>query len=320
MTSRYTNPVHHGYFADPFVLRHDDAWYAYGTRIPALPDRVLEVLRSRDMVRWESLGGALDRVDAPTAKDYWAPEVAAIDGRWYLYYSTGVGDRHHRLRVAVADEPAGPYRDSGGVLTPEDDPFTIDASPFRDDDGTWYLYYARDFLDGDRPGTAVVVDRLRDPLSLAGERRTLLRATSDWQRYQRDRPMYGAVYDWHTIEGPHVVKRHGRYWLLYSGGAWTASTYGLSWAVADDPMGPFMAPESDGPLLLRTIPGRVIGPGHASVAIGPDGSDYLVYHAWDPGMTARRMCIDRLDWTPEGPTTPGPTWEPQSIPTSTAAR
>jgi hypothetical protein len=27
----YTNPVWHGYFADPFVLRHEGVYYAYGT-------------------------------------------------------------------------------------------------------------------------------------------------------------------------------------------------------------------------------------------------------------------------------------------------
>ena len=34
---------------------------------------------------------------------------------------------------------------------------------------------------------------------------------------------------------------------------------------------------------------------------GPDGNDYIVYHAWDVKMTARRMFIDRLVWTNDGP-------------------
>ena len=46
-----------------------------------------------------------------------------------------------------------------------------------------------------------------DPLTLAGERRTVLRASADWQILKRERPMYGAVFDWHTLEGPFVVKR-----------------------------------------------------------------------------------------------------------------
>ncbi|HEV2125086.1 MAG TPA: family 43 glycosylhydrolase, partial [Chloroflexota bacterium] len=66
--------------------------------------------------------------------------------------------------------------------------------------------------------------------------------------------------------------------------------------------------------LLHSIPGKVIGPGHNSVVRGPNGEDYFVYHAWDPEKTGRRMCIDRLEWTPEGPRTDGPTVTPQPAP------
>jgi hypothetical protein len=37
--------------------------------------------------------------------------------------------------VAIADRPQGPFTDAGRILTPDDDPFTIDAHPFREDDG-----------------------------------------------------------------------------------------------------------------------------------------------------------------------------------------
>ncbi len=66
-----------------------------------------------------------------------------------MYYSVGIGDKNHRVRVATADSPEGPFLDSGSVIT-GDDPFTIDPHPFRDDDGHWYLFYARDFLEGER--------------------------------------------------------------------------------------------------------------------------------------------------------------------------
>jgi len=57
----------------------------------------------------------------------------------------------------------------------------------------------------------------------------------------------------------------------------------------------------------------VIGPGHNSFVEGPDGLEIIVYHAWNPEMNARLMCIDRLIWTPDGPrsglpTADVPTW------------
>jgi beta-xylosidase len=302
----YTNPVHDGYFADPFVLAVHGSFYAYATDLRAASTgRVIPILRSRDLVTWDPIGHALEPVDIPTARDYWAPEVASADGRYFIYYSAGVEDRHHRIRVASAASPVGPFRDHGHELVP-DEPFTIDAHPFRDVDGRWYLYYARDFLDGDRVGTGIVVDRLVDMDRLAGTPTTVLRASADWQLFRRRREMYGAVYDWHTLEGPFVLRRNGRYWCLYSGGAWAEAGYGISVAVADSPLGPFVEDASGGPVILRSDPGRVLGPGHCSVVTAPDGTDYIVYHAWDAARTARRMYIDRLEWTPDGPRCDGP--------------
>lgn len=65
---------------------------------------------------------------------------------------------------------------------------------------------------------------------------------------------------------------------------------------------------------VRLIPGRVVGPGHNSVVVGPDGQDVRVYHAWDPGQTARRMCIHPIVWTLEGPRGLGPTYEETQLP------
>ncbi|MDQ3537285.1 MAG: glycoside hydrolase family 43 protein [Actinomycetota bacterium] len=308
----YTNPVYDGYFADPAVVRVDDEYWAYGTG-SAPGGRPLQVLRSADLVHWEPVGGALEPLTTSGAQDYWAPEVVEHDGTFYLYYSVGVGDRGHRLRVATADDPAGPFVDSGRLLAPSER-FAIDPHPFRDRDGQWYLYYARDVLSGERVGTALAVDRLVDMTTLAGDPSCVLRASADWQLFEAQRTLYGGVYDWYTLEGPFVVERAGRYYCFYSAGCWQSSGYGVSYAVADHPLGPFTEPVSAGPAVLRTVPGVVIGPGHNVVVTADDGSDYLVYHAWDPGGTVRRMCIDRLEWDDDGPCAATPTATPQPVP------
>lgn len=65
--------------------------------------------------------------------------------------------------------------------------------------------------------------------------------------------------------------------------------------VADQVMGHYSdAGNETGPRVLRSHPGYVLGPGHNSIVTGPNGQDYVIYHAWDTQMTARRMCIDRL--------------------------
>ena len=297
---RYKNPV----FAD---------YFAVGTGreeaggVDESAGWVFPLLYSSDLVHWKRVGEALERPDPALGDAYWAPEVVAQGGWHWMYYSVGFGDKRHQIRVAVASEPSGSYRDVGihPLVAPTDPPFAIDPHPFCDDDGQWYLFYARDFLDsggGVRPGTALVVDRLESMDRVAGQPRVVARARSDWQRFMADRPMYGTLYDWHTLEGPCVVKHDGRYYCFYSGGRWEGDTYGVDYAVADHVLGPYSdAGNEAGPRVLKTVPGKVLGPGHNSLVTGPDGREYLAYHAWDAGMTGRRLCIDRLVWTKDGP-------------------
>jgi beta-xylosidase len=308
----YTNPVYDDYFADPFVLRHDGVYYAYGTI--AEPGRTLPALRSTDLVRWEPLGDVLEPLDPPR-EVYWAPEVAIRDGEFHMYYSAGREEgEEHQLRLAVAERPAGPFVDADVVLCP-DEPFSIDAHPFRDDDGRWYLFYCRDFLDGERPGTAIVVDELVEPNRLRREPRTVLRPFAEWNLFEADRFWYGRTWPrWYTIEGPFVVERAGRYYCFFSGGGWRESNYGVGYASADHPLGPWEVATGDGPTILRTRPDEVLGPGHASITQSPNGSDWIVYHAWDRDATARLMRIDRLEWTDEGPRCDGPSLEPRPAP------
>ena len=314
----HTNPVYGSYFADPFVWKVGDVYYAIGTGAHEANGQVIgkifPVLQSEDFFQWKVASSALVRPDPALGANFWAPEVVQQDDRFFLYYSVGHGDKNHQLRVAIGESPQGPYQDSGkALIDPQRCPFAIDAHPFQDDDGQWYLFYARDFLDVSnkgRAGTALMVARMKSMTELEDEGCVVIRARSDWQRFQRDRTMYDQVWDWHTIEGPFVREHDGRYYCFYSGGRWENESYGVDYCVADHVLGPYSdSGNESGPRVLRTIPGQVIGPGHNSVAVGPDGeTEYFVYHAWDKEMKARQMFMDRLIWTAEGPRCDGPTW------------
>lgn len=298
----HRNPVFEGTLADPFVFRHAGVYYAVGTG-PAGSEGAMQfpMLRSDNFFDWHPSGHGL-LTPQVEGRHFWAPEVAYRTGKFYMYYS--VGDEGHTLRVATSRTPEGPYVDTGTpLLDPESALFAIDPHPFRDVDGTWYLYYARDFPDQDGPdrsGTALAVGRLLSMTRLSTEYRVVLRARHDWQRYEKDRLMYDSVRDWHTLEGPSVVRRDGRYYCLYSGGNWQNASYGVDFAVGDSPLGPFRN-SGKAPRVLRSIAGKRIGPGHNSLVTGPDGGTYIAYHAWDPAMTARHMCLSPLHWTPDGP-------------------
>lgn len=293
-------PAWPGYLADPFVQRTAEGYLAIGTEDPSPTEgELFPLLVSSDLQEWRTAGRALRRPVPALGDSFWAPEIVERDGSWWLYYSAGRGIDGHRIRVARAAIATGPYDDLGIELTPHET-FAIDAHPFRDDDGSWYLYFARDVLDAERVGTHLAVARMASPVELAEEPVSALEPFADWQLYERARRMYGRTLDWHTLEGPSVVRRHGRYWMTFSGGAWTGEGYRVSWAVADHPLGPWAPAPADAPPLLASGHG-LVGPGHNSLTVGPDGSDVIVFHSWDARRTARRMHLARISFEPDGP-------------------
>ncbi len=310
-TPAHLPPVYPGYFADPFVWAHQRTYYAIGTGAGEAcghtAGKIFPLLRSEDFFHWQDAGRALQQPPAELGDTFWAPAVAWHAGMFYLYYSVGHRDASHQLRVAASETPLGPYTDVGHPLfNPAGCPFAIDPHPFRDDDGRWYLFYARDFLDispGARAGTALMVARMKSMTEAEDEGAPVLRARSDWQRFETNRRLYGRTWDWHTLEGPCAWKHGNRYYCFYSGGRWENHTYGVDYGIADAVMGPYSdAGNEQGPRVLRTVPSALVGPGHNTIVVGPDcRTEFLVYHAWDRDMTARRMFIDELRWTREGP-------------------
>ncbi|MEJ7664899.1 MAG: family 43 glycosylhydrolase [Hymenobacter sp.] len=146
----YTNPVLARNFPDPFVLRHGGHYYAFGTTGRGrTPDgRIFMLLTSDNLVDWRPPGGALTPPPGSEEFDFWAPEIVLHEGTFYMYYSRGGGaigaTVGHQLHVATSQRPEGPYTEIA-ALPVADSPFTIDAHAFRDTDGQWYLFYARDF-------------------------------------------------------------------------------------------------------------------------------------------------------------------------------
>ena len=147
-----------------------------------------------------------------------------------------------------------------------------------------------------------MVDRLRGMTELEGNPHIVMRAHWPWQIFEHNRNMAGKVADWYTLEGPTVRKHGGKYYCFYSGGNYQNDSYGVDLLVADHIFGPWRETGRErGPQIMRSLPGKVTGPGHNSIVSSPDGRDFIVYHAWNKAMTARLMCVDPLLWTPEGP-------------------
>lgn len=307
----YRNPVYSHSCPDPFVLKYLNEYWCYSTGYWH-DGRCFGVLHSKDLVHWQDLGGAMEPLDRHEPC-YWAPEVSYVNGRFLLYYSVG-NEEQMQIRVAESRHPAGPFEDCGVRLTSE--PFAIDPHVFVDDDGARWMFYATDFLDYAQIGTGTVCCRMVDEFTLAGQAQPVTRAQYAWQIYDPARKEKGGV-RWHTVEGPYVLKRKGRYFQMFSSGNWKQPTYGVSYAVTDRlDLDREWEQVADGERILpilRTIPPDIIGPGHNSVVRGPDNRQlYCVYHRWDAEQNQRVMAIDPLEIIGERIVVLGPssTWQP----------
>ena len=287
----YTNPVYPHSFPDPFVLKFNGEYFAYCTG-DSPEGNVFGVLRSRDLIEWEKIGGAMRRLDNESPF-YWAPEVTYSNGTFYLYYSVG-NEELMEIRLATSKVPFGGFEDAGIRLTSED--FAIDPHVFKDGDGKRYLFYATDFLEHTHIGTGVVADRMISWHELAGSPVPVVRAKYDWQVYDPRREEKGGV-RWHTVEGPFVLERKGKKYLMFSGGNWKQPSYGVGFAVTEEIEraeeweqfcdGVAVAP------VLRSVEQKLVGPGHNSVVRGPDNRQfYCVYHFWQ--AEERVLAVNRM--------------------------
>lgn len=265
-----TENIHLG---DPFALRVDSTYYLYGTR----SDRGFQVYASQDLVRWDSLGYAYTRPqDSWGRRNFWAPEVFAHRGKYYLTYSAnGPADTSgFKLCLAVADHPAGPFTDLKTPWLAWPGWKCIDAHLFLDEDGQPYLYFNRVGIRGEEKqlyGIIYVVRLSDDLLRATGPPREVVRAQQPWEAAD---PAFNS----NCNEGAFVFKQDSAYYLTYSSGHYKSPLYAIGVATAPHPLGPWTK-AADNPLLASDLAVGRSGPGHASVTTSLDGRRrFLVYH------------------------------------------
>lgn len=244
--------------ADPFILLHNGKYYAYGTGAP----EGIAVLVSDDLVGWregkgKAAGGlALHKDDVWGGKNFWAPEVYHVGGKFYMYFSA---EAH--ICVATSDSPLGPFVQE--VKKPLiDDEKCIDNTLFIDDDGTYYMYFDR-FNDGNNIWVAELEDNLTQ--IRPGTMQKCLHVTQEWEK------KLGRV-----VEGCCVVKQNGIYYMTYSANDYRSPFYGIGCATAPSPKGPWTKYDHN-PLLQK--PGGLVGVGHSSMFKDKSGKLRIVFHA-----------------------------------------
>ncbi len=93
----------------------------------------------------------------------------------------------------------------------------------------------------------------------------------------------------------HTYAGKTAYYLTYSANNWQSPFYGVGYAVADSPLGPYKKAAAN-PILAQNAQIGMYGPGHGSLAFSPDGREaYYVHHGRPtPDASQRRLYTDRL--------------------------
>ena len=299
--SCYTNPVFEPDLADPTLVRAADNWfYAYGTENTwdDKKHRLIPVIKSRDLVKWEYVGEAF--TEKPDWKDggIWAPELKVVQNKYYLYYAFSTwGDQNAGIGLAIADSPEGPFTDQGKLFDSRDIGVfnSIDPSVFEQD-GKNYLVW------GSLGGGIFGIELSPDGKSTVGEKFPL--AGNSFEAayiYRKGEYFYLFVSTASCCEGPKsnyrvVVGRSGNFkGPYYTETGKNLMEYNNNWWVP--------AVDSIEGVILKGN-AMVTGPGHNGQIITDDrGDDWFIYHAilysnpWLPGGATRRpMFLDRIEW------------------------
>ena len=264
--------------ADPFVLTASDGYYyLYGTGTSASTGGGFRVWRSDNLTDWTAEGLAFSyRRGNWGLSDFWAPEVLEYNNRYYMFYTAR--DRETgRLNIGVAtsDSPMGPFEDERNEPILNFGYAAIDASPFVDEDGRIYMYYARDvsenIISADLRRSDIYVVELNSEMEVISEPTLLFYPTQAWEtQFVQE--------GWVWNEGPSVIRVDDLYYMTYSGNPYYAFEYAIGLAVADSPVGEFVKDENN-PIVQGDKAQRVSGPGHNSIFKSHDGQvTYIAYH------------------------------------------
>lgn len=294
---------------DPHVLYENSEYFTFATGGPI----GFNVWRSADLTTFAK-EKAVKKISWVSG-DYWAPEVYAANGRYYMFF-TGRWKENGSLRigVAVADAPQGPYEDAIGGPLFDFGYAVIDGTLLYGEDGTPYMIYSRDcsenVVDGRHESHLYGVQLADDLLSVVGDPVLLTTPDTPWELTTGD-------YLWN--EGPAVLVRDGKYYLFYSANGYATKEYAVGVAVADHPLGPYVKQENNPILNYIEEGGEVIvsGPGHNSFfTVGDELFTSYHTHTYPNAPSGNRQVnIDRVGFHADGTAyINGPTLAPQLRP------
>ncbi len=294
LKQKNNNPILGGLYADPCIMysKKTGKFYIYPTSdgFTGWSGTYFKAFSSPDLSNWKDEGVILDLPkDVSWAnRNAWAPSIIEkeIHGSFkYFYYFTAA----QKIGVAIADDPTGPFVDSGkplvnsfpkGITRGQQ----IDPDVFSDPKtGKTYLYWGNGYM--------AVAELNPDMVSIDTASIKILTPKSSYN------------------EGTHVFYRKGTYYFMWSENDTRSEDYQVHYGTADSPLGPIKITENN-LVIAKDKDKGIFGTGHHSVIQIPGKEEwYIVYHrfSYPNGITLgsaagynREVCIDKLEFYPDG--------------------
>jgi GH43 family beta-xylosidase len=235
----------------------------------------------------------------PNSQHVWAPEIHYVNDKWYIYYTATDGpdaNRRQFVLEAKTPDPMGEYTEKGRLFVADEDVYAIDGTILQTTDNQLYYVWSGRATNGGGAQN-IYIAAMENPWTLKGKRTLLSTPTYEWERA-----------GWWVNEGPEIIQRNGKTFIVYSGSGGTTSRYCLG-LLSHTKGGDLLKAEnwtkSNVPIFsqYKGPDGVVYTPGHNGFCKSPDGTeDWIVYHGKDyvdgtwSGRTARAQ---KFTWNPD---------------------
>ena len=286
------NPILRGFNPDPSIIRIEADYYIATSTFEWFPG--VQIHHSRDLVNWRLVTRPLNRVSqldlkgCGSSSGVWAPCLTYDKGTFYLVYTdvktvyTNSKDTHNYL--VTTEDILGDWSEPIYLHS-----YGFDPSLFHDDDGRkWLVSIIWDHRKGkNRFGGIIIQEYSHEKKKLIGPVRKIFE------------------YDG-LVEGPHIYKRNGYYYLIMAeGGTGTkhaelvARSRFLMGPYEVDPHGLMLTSKFDPTLPLQKA-------GHADIVETQTGEWYMVHLCGRPIPSlgrytlGRETCIQKIKWTEDG--------------------
>ncbi|MDH7603391.1 MAG: glycoside hydrolase family 43 protein [Melioribacter sp.] len=266
---QFANPILAGFYPDPSICRVGNDYYLVNSTFAYFPG--IPIFQSKDLVNWKLIGHVIDRVEQANfnglgvSRGIFAPAISYHNGIFYV--TCTLVDAGGNF-VVTAKDPKGPW--SNPVWIPEIN--GIDPSLFFDDDGKAYIIYNsvapdnKPLYDGHR--TIRIYEFDIENLKVKGEEKILINGGTDISK----KPIW--------IEGPHIVKKDGYYFLICAEGG-TAEQHSEVVFRSKNVFGPYESYKNNPILTQRHLnPKRnfpITSTGHADFVETQNGDWWAVF-------------------------------------------